>query len=339
MWHKTLRLGLLALATLNPPAFLLAQNPARGIKFEHIPLEQGRTIYSILQDHQGFMWFGTADGLIKYDGYGFTAYRHDAFDSLSLSSNGVYTIYEDHTHTLWVGTVGGGLNRFEREREQFTRFVNNPNDPHSLSFNSIGAIYEDRSGTLWIGTADLLSEAGGGLNQFNREKQQFIRFTHDPSDARSLSHNTVWAINEDHTGTLWIGTQNGLNKFDRDKQLFTRFAHDPKNSHSLSHDDVRVIYEDRSQILWFGTRGGGLNRFDRDQNLFTRFEYDSNDPYSLSQDSVLAICEDQSGALWIGTFVGLNRFDQIPIALATISSGRFIRIAPAHSGLALFPET
>lgn len=308
-WCKMLLLCLFVLAALNPSAFLLAQD--RPIKFEHIPLEQGRTVYCILQDHQGFMWFGTGDGLIKYDGYEFTAYRHGAFDSLSLSSNIVYALYEDRAHTLWVGTVGGGLNRFEREHEQFTRFTHDPNDPHSLSFNSIGVIYEDRAGTLWIGTADLLSEAGGGLNRFDREKQQFIRFTHDPNDAHSLSHNTVWALNEDHTGTLWIGTQNGLNKFDRDKELFVRFAHDPNNPHSLSHDDVRVIYEDRSQILWFGTRGGGLNKFDGISGQFTRFEHDLKDPHSLSQDSVLAICEDKSGALWIGTFGGLNRFDRM----------------------------
>ncbi len=255
------------------------------------------------------MWFGTGDGLIKYDGYEFTAYRHDAFDSLSLSSNVVYALYEDRAHTLWIGTVGGGLNRFDREREQFTRFVNAPNNPNSLSFNSIGAIYEDRSGTLWVGTADLLSEAGAGLNKFDRETQQFVRFVYDSSEVHSLSHNSVWDIFEDHTGTLWIGTQRGLNKFEREKQQFTRFLHEPNNPHSLSHSDVRVIYEDRSHTLWLGTRGGGLNRFDRDQQLFTRFRFDRNNPRSLSQDSVLAICEDQIGTLWIGTFRGLSRFD------------------------------
>ncbi|MCL4705386.1 response regulator [bacterium] len=306
MWLEII--GVVLALTLPLPARLFAQEPS--VKFERIALEEGRTVYCMLQDHQGFLWLGTADGLIKYDGYGFTAYRHDAFDSLSLSTNFVYALCEDRSGTLWVGTVGGGLNRFEREREQFTRFVHDPNNPHSLSFNSVGAIHEDHTGALWIGTADLLSEAGAGLNKFDRATQQFVRFVHDSSDVRSLSHNSVWDIFEDHTGTLWIGTQRGLNKFEREKGQFTHFLHDPDNPNSLSHSDVRVIYEDRARTLWFGTRGGGLNRFDRDQQVFTRFRFDRNNPRSLSQDSVLAISEDQTGALWIGTFRGLNRFDR-----------------------------
>ncbi len=193
----------------NLAAILHAQD--RSFKFEHLGTEQGlsqSTVYCMLQDHQGFMWFGTQAGLNKFDGYGFTVYRHEASDSLSLSSNLVCAIYEDHTHTLWFGTVGGGLSRFDRDKEQFMRFVHDANDPHSRSFNSIGAIYEDRSGTLWIGTADLNSEAGGGLNKFDREKQQFSRFVHDSSNAHSLSDGRVWAIYEDHNATLLTATNN-----------------------------------------------------------------------------------------------------------------------------------
>jgi hypothetical protein len=85
MWRKMLRLGLLALAALNPPAFLFAQNPARGIKFERIGMEQGlsqSTIYCIRQDRQGFMWFGTQDGVNEYDGYGFIVYSGMRFKAL-----------------------------------------------------------------------------------------------------------------------------------------------------------------------------------------------------------------------------------------------------------------
>ncbi|MGH7457187.1 MAG: ligand-binding sensor domain-containing protein, partial [bacterium] len=117
-------------------AILHAQD--HEIKFERIGLEQGlsqNTVHSILQDHQGFLWFGTQVGLNKYDGYNFTVYQHDVFDSTSLSDNVVQSIFEDHTGTLWVGTMRGGLNRFERETEQFTRFAHDPKNPYSLSHN------------------------------------------------------------------------------------------------------------------------------------------------------------------------------------------------------------
>jgi ligand-binding sensor domain-containing protein len=133
MWRKMLRLGLLALATLNPPAFLLAQNPARGIKFERLGMEQGlsqSTVICILQDHQGFMWFGKQDGLNKYDGYGFTVYKQDIFDSTSLSQDLVCAIHEDHTGTLWIGT-GRWLNKFDREKGQFIHYTQTP--PNQIS--------------------------------------------------------------------------------------------------------------------------------------------------------------------------------------------------------------
>jgi len=176
-WRQMLRLGLLALAALNPPAFLLAQNPARGIKFERIGLEQGLSqiaIYCALQDRQGFMWFGTENGLNQYDGYKFTVYKNDPQDSTSISDSWITSLFEDHTGTLWIGTPSGGLNRFDRDKEQFTRFNNDPNNPHSLSNSTVNVIYEDRAGTLWIG-------ADRGLNKFDREKEQFIRFDYDPN--------------------------------------------------------------------------------------------------------------------------------------------------------------
>ena len=203
---------------------LLAQNPARGVKFEQIGLEQGLsqvTVLCIEQDHQGFMWFGTQHGLNKYDGYNFTIYKHDALDSNSVSDNFVTSICEDHTGTLWVGTRGGGVNRFDRSTEQFTRFINDPQNPNSLSGNRIGKIYEDRYDTLWIVTTR-------GLNRFDDEQEQFTRFLNNPENP---NNNWIQAICEDSTAPniLWIGTANGLFKFDRRQEQFTRPVPDPQN--------------------------------------------------------------------------------------------------------------
>jgi signal transduction histidine kinase/ligand-binding sensor domain-containing protein len=289
---------------------LTAQNlfaQSRSVKFEHIGMEQGlsqSTVYCILQDRQGFMWFGTQGGLNKYDGYGFIVYKKDVFDSTSLSWNDVPAIHEDHAGTLWVGTSGGGLHRFDREKEQFTRFVYDSNNPQSLSHNSVSAVYEDRSGVLWVGTND-------GLNRFDRDKKKFARFLYDPKDPNSLQGNSVFSIYEDRSGTLWIGTERWLNKFDRQKEQFTHYEHDPQNPPNTRARPITAILEDRYGTLWIGTRSAGLKKFDRGTGQFTHFFHDPNNSRSLSNDRVQAIYEDRTGTLWIGTWGGgLNQFDR-----------------------------
>ncbi len=127
----------------------------QNLKFDHLSLKEGlsqSTVYSILQDSKGFMWFGTQDGLNKYDGYQFTVYRHDSQDANSLSHNEVFAIYEDSQGTLWFGT-GKGLNRFDSQQNRFIHYLHDPQNPdNSLSNNTVWSINEDNEGLLWIGT-------------------------------------------------------------------------------------------------------------------------------------------------------------------------------------------
>jgi len=291
-----------------PSLTLHAQS--RDIKFEHLGLEHGlsqSTVYCILQDRQGFMWFGTQGGLNKFDGYNFTAYRQDVFDSTSLSQDVAWAMYEDHTGAIWAGGPSAAcLNRFERDKEQFTRFVHDPKNPNSLSNGGVNAIYEDHTGTLWVGTTN-------GLNKFDREEEQFTRYLYDPQNPNSLHGEVVFSIYEDRSGTLWIGTfGGGLNRFDRDREQFTRFVPDSKNPHSISGSVVWSICEDSlsRNTLWIAA-SGGLNCFNRDTEQFTRFVNDPKNPRSLSYDYVGTLCVDRSGTLWVGTMGGgLNRFER-----------------------------
>jgi len=330
LWYKAICLTFLLNLTLS--LNLYAQ--MNDIKFERISLEQGlsqATVWAIMQDSKGFMWFGTADGLNKYDGYSFTIYNHDPRDSTSISDNKIITIYEDKSGTLWIGTDGGGLNKFDRETEKFTHYKHEPSNPNSLSDNHILSICEDKSGALWIGTHYgglnrlVLSEAEG----FDRETEKFEHFKHDPADPNSLSHNHVFPICEDQSGVLWIGTNDGgLNKFDRENKKFIHYKFDPSNPTSLSNDIINAIYEDKSGTLWIGTTNG-LNKlvlstswdsgqalseceeYDRERAKFVHYNHDPFNPNSLSDSTIWSIYEDKSDKLWIGTARGgLNRFDR-----------------------------
>jgi signal transduction histidine kinase/ligand-binding sensor domain-containing protein len=300
MKAKVLLLLLLAAPAL--PRAAQAQAPAGH--FERIALEQGLsqvTIYCILQDSRGWMWFGTEDGLNQYDGYTFRVYKRDPQDPRSLSANTVRAIYEDQAGSLWVGT-DGGLNRFDRAAQQFTPYRHDRADPHSLSHDLVTAVAGDSSGRLWVGTG------GGGLNRFDPATGQFTHYRHDPDDPYSLSHDEVTAIYAEAPGRLWIGTKGGgLNRFDPAAGQFTHYRHDPADPNSLSHDQVTSIQADPAGRLWIGTDGGGLNMLveaGRPEERFIHYRHDPDDPHSLSHDGVAAVYAGASGRLWVGTSMG-----------------------------------
>lgn len=270
-------------------------------RFKHITIKEGLSqgaIICILQDRKGFMWFGTQDGLNRYDGYGFKIYKHDPQDPTSLSDKWILSIYEDRSGVIWVGTRDG-LNKFDRKSESFTTYKTSPQKPNSLSNNEIRCILEDRSGTLWIATA------AGGLAQFDRKTETFI---HSPSSLSRLSNTQVRCIYEDRSGTLWIGTDAGLYRLGPTAEL-TLYKNVENNAFSLSDNRITCVYEDRSGVLWVGTGGGGLNKFDRQTGLFTCYKKDPKIPLGLSHNEIRCIYEDRIGELWIGTREGLDKFD------------------------------
>jgi PAS domain S-box-containing protein len=277
------------------------------VRFDHIATEQGLSnldVWSVLRDNQGFMWFGTLDGLDRYDGYQMRVFKHDHEDPRSLSENTIRTLYQDRSGTLWIGTWTGGLERFDRDTESFTHFRHNPDDPTSLSSDSVFAILENRAGQLWLGTR------GGGLDRFDPQTQTFTHYKLEPANPQSLSNDKVFALLEDHDEMLWVGTDGGLNRFDPNTGTFTAYRNDPANPDSLSNDEVRALHLDDDGMLWVGTFGGGLDRLDLNQvkagepPLFTHYRNDPNDAQSLSDDNVFSIERDVQGRLWVGTLNG-----------------------------------
>ena len=126
-----------------------------NIKFKHLSSDDGLSqnfVSCILQDTKGFMWFGTKDGLNRYDGYSFVVYQHDPFDTTTISDNFITSLFEDSRGYIWVGTLTGGLNIFDRKTETFHQINFTPNSSKITVTEEVKAIVEDSKGNIWIGT-------------------------------------------------------------------------------------------------------------------------------------------------------------------------------------------
>ncbi len=327
--------------------------------FSRISVNEGLSqsrVTAVLQDSDGYMWFGTEDGLNRYDGYDFKVFKHNPDDENSLSHNHITSIYEDRSDMLWVGTTDG-LNRYDKYTGEITRYLHDPDEPSSISSQHVTAVLQQRDGTIWVCTLN-------GLNQLDQETDTFRHFRYDPYDSRTISSNTVRTILEDRFGNLWVGTGFGLNLFDGTDGAFERIALGPggaeesvitsifeapgeggdlwigtwgggfgllgsgprnfdaytSETSDLADDRVTSVYEDLSGHVWVGTVDGGLHRFDRQTRTSTSIRHDPRDPRSLSDDRVTAILEDRQNGLWVATQSGINRLDRNAETFAHIFS-------------------
>ncbi|MCP4958211.1 MAG: hypothetical protein GY925_02970, partial [Actinomycetia bacterium] len=316
--QKRLFTALGALLALAPP--LPGENPRqgkpRGIEFQHLTTEDGlshNTVWDLLQDRQGFLWFATGGLLQRYDGYEFTSFQHDPDDPESVTAEKILAIFEDRQGILWLGTRNQGIDRFDPATHRFTHFLLDLDNPTRRPEGVAAAFCEDRSGTLWAGSY-------GGLHRFRPEDGSFTNYRHAPGDPGSIGSGEVLAILEDRHGDLWVGTGSGLDRFHRSAETFVHYRHDPDDPESLSDGGINKIYEDPSGKLWIGT-DSGLDRLDPERNAFIRHSL------APSGDSiaVTALLEDRDGELWIGTAAdGVFRTDRAATGRTAERRERFV---------------
>lgn len=287
--------------------FVYAQENA--IKFTRYTAADGLSqnyVVCAFQDSRGFMWFGTQDGLNRFDGYNFKVFKHIPGDAASLSENWIWRIFEDSEGFLWCGTFGGGACRFDRNTETFTTFRNDPADKKSLSQNTIWDFCEYPTGVLWVG-------ANNGLNRFDPANETFTFFKSPPGNANILR------IIPDKKGTLWMLTVNGLLAFDIVHETFRRFDHQPGDPKSLGKINGSMTM-DASGILWIGSTNDGLNRFDPKTGQVKKFYHDPAEPNrSLPHNFVRDVHADAFGDIWATTNAGLSllKFSGDSLASAT----------------------
>jgi ligand-binding sensor domain-containing protein/signal transduction histidine kinase len=325
---------------------------AQQVNFKHYSVKEGISqseIKCIFQDAEGFIWFGTQNGLNKFDGYTFGKYFNDPADTTTISSSWIFAITEDTSGCIWIGTKRG-LNKFDKKTGRFTlvnhrlpgSFINDVfvygltadessvyiNTPPALSVIDIntgkletfcngyeyeGILYD--FGYPLLRSRDGLIWAGSehGLSCFDPLAKQFRNFVPVENDPYSLSHNHITALYEDKAGNILVGTENGLTIFNRKTNRFNRWFHDPENPCSLSNSFIRSLVQDQTGAIWIGTEEGGLNKMIPDGRGgppdFVRFRNMPDNPNCISHDIVYSLQVDKSSNLWIGTIAGMDKLD------------------------------
>lgn len=269
-----------------------------AVKWENLTSEDGlsqNSVYTILQDSDGFMWFGTRLGLNRYDGNEFKVFNYNPLDENSLPGYHVIALCEDKDGDLWVGTTSGGIGKYISSQETFENFKHDPDNPNSLPSNNIRTLFADSRGMLWIGT-DL------GLSRYDAVTRKFTNFYHDPAELGTLPQNRIFAINEQPAGTLWIGTENGammkmsLDDLSMKKVLPAR----PESSIS-----IRQILTDQSDNSLIVARfGSGLYFYDISSDGFTR-EDPPTDQIAYGLAGPVSLARDLDGFIWVGTPYGV----------------------------------
>ena len=296
-------LRLVVFAVLLPAVGLATQ-----LEFERYSLDEGlsqSSVFSMMKDRRGFMWFCTESGLNRYDGYQFTVFKNLPFDSTSISHNNIRNVCEDDSGYLWVATNGGGVNRFDWRTETFTHYFSAPDDTSTISSDFVAFVYHDRQDRIWVFTI------AGGVERYDRRRNAFVRYRPHPGGLDALAIRSVY---QQANGTLWLGTTHGLNYYDAVKDDFVHYPA-PKNGwRQIAH-----LYEAPSDTgkLWIcsNTSGNpdkncGLYQLNPRSGEVRSFTYRPEDPAGLASRNVFSTFEDKSGTLWVATGRGLHRFDR-----------------------------
>lgn len=295
-WIKVYCLVMLFTAVIVPDAFSQS-----NINFTTITVKEGlpsNTVNAIIKDKKGFMWFGTTNGLCKFDGINLVTYRNIPGNNRSLPSNEVLTLSEDREGRIWIGTGGGGLCYYDQEQDFFLKYKGD-GSWKQMSNIAARAILEDHDGELWVGTY-------GDLRKFNLKNGHITRPPLPYLPKSELGRFVVLSLFEDSRKQMWIGTNMGLYLYDSATGSLQKFDHNDLDPQSLSDNRIKTITQDKQGNIWIGTIDG----FDKwlGDGKFLAYKHKANDPNSISNNAVYAVSITDSNTFWIGTENGINVF-------------------------------
>jgi len=321
--------------------------PLDGLRpvFDHLTVDQGlpeNTVRAILQDRQGFLWFGTQNGLARYDGYDMIDHWHDAGDSTAAPRFFVTSLYEDGRGNLWIGTLLNGIWRLDPRTERCELVLPAPGPPETGRAQHVPCVCEDRDGRIWV------SWPAHGLCRIDLRDGSVAWFRHDPDDPTSLPTDRLGPLICDRQGRLWVGTEGeGVVVHDVEDGTFTVFRHDPRDGDNLLGPHVTGLLEAPDGRIWISSFRGlscwlpqrralrnlvpdpagtlemanylmqavpdgdgglwigsavGLYHYATETDSFTLFAHDPADPRSPVKGPILSVCRDRSGIVWAGSW-------------------------------------
>lgn len=318
-----------------------------NFSFDHLGLREGLSqsyVNCVIQDKQGFMWFGTQDGLNKFDGYHFKVFKNNPKEPNTISNNYIHALAIDESGNLWIAT-DNGLNKFDPVTEQFSLYqLHNKGSELKQKFTALlianNIIYaatannglytlnlKDQNAKLstllldqnlqssvvqsmYIDHEEVLWVATNniGVLTYNLKSKQSKHYQKD--GAFTLNSNCIFSIFEFDNKHIWLGTDNGINILNKQSGAIEITQNEILKPNSLSNNVVNDIYQDHSGTIWVATFGG-LNKYNNKPNNFARFQYTPENRKGINGNKVNCIYEDQTGTIWVGTESGINKFDRI----------------------------
>ena len=321
--------------------------PQQNLKFHHLTVDDGlsqTTANAIMQDKFGFMWFGTQDGLNRYDGYKFKVFTNESGNKNSLSNNYIWSIHEDKDGIMWIGSFGGGLTRFDPATESFTNYKNDPNNQNSISSNDVFGIAEYPKGTLWLRT-------GRGVNKFDKKKKIFTIFLNTANEKITTNNLYTGALAVQPPSFVWASIDSCLISIDVETNELKYFFSYPENTNLKFGTILNLKYQDNNLFVccnaglvkidlssntssripvptimgekkflfnhllidddyyWIGTNNG-LILYDKNNNHFNLSQHNPDKPYSLIHNNIVSLYKSRDGIVWIGTYGGMNKIDR-----------------------------
>ena len=289
--------------------------PETTFKVQYLGTVDGlprNNVNALLEDRYGFLWIGTGNGLVRYDGYEFKSYYPVVGDSTTIGGRWINMLHEDRSGAIWIGGWGWGMSRYDRRSNRFTNYYHDPSDPSTLGHNyvrSVEASAEDPD-EYWVAahTTCHLAEAAGSFGRLNKSTGRFTPYALGPLDPENAMSKCFVTLLRDRNDAIWLGGW-GLRRFNEETGEVQTFYPDPRFSIPRETDPpqnsvnlVLWIVESKSEqgILWVASTRG-LHRFDSNTASFTTYFPFPEDPVS-NRNYINRVYEDRNGIVWVGTF-------------------------------------
>lgn len=319
-----------------------------NLQFDHLTVDDGLSqiaALSIYQDKHGFIWFGTQDGLNRYDGYEFKVFTHESGNKNSLSNNYIWAIHEDNDGIMWIGSFGGGLTRFDPAAETFIHFKYNEKDKNTLSSNDIFGISEYPDGVLWLRT-------GNGVNKFEKGNGKVTRYLNVDESKKGSNNFYISALTIQSPDYIWAGADSRLTRLNIKTGEIKYFTSYPEGSdlkfgnitnlipggdnlfvccdaglvqidlksNTASRIPVPNVIENKKltfnhllineDYYLIGTTNG-LILYNKNQRTFQHYLHNPDKPNSLSHNNIISLFKSKEGIIWIGTYGGINKINKL----------------------------